>query len=93
MCEGKSRAGSRLRLLVERISIVASPELVFDQLYRHSSHAFWLDGADLSRFAFLGDASGPLARVARADVWSGTVGITSATGEHTIASGFFDWLQ
>jgi para-aminobenzoate synthetase len=93
MCDSKSRAVPTLRLLVEQIRIPASPELVFDQLYRHSSHAFWLDGAGLSRFSFLGDASGPLARVARADVWSGRVRITSAAGELTLETDFFDWLE
>jgi len=85
MCDSK--------LIAEKISVRISAERAFGALYRGSRHAFWLDGNGCSRFSFLGDASGPLARVARVDVWSGQVRIDSAAGARTIESGFFDWLQ
>ncbi|HEU5472778.1 MAG TPA: aminodeoxychorismate synthase component I [Actinophytocola sp.] len=95
MCDSKSGSGRtnrRLRLLVERVRANVPAELVFDQFYCASEHAFWLDGNGLSRFSVMGDAAGPFARVARADVWSGQVRISSAAGERTIRSGLFDWL-
>jgi len=93
----------RVRLHVRQISLAVTAEQVFDTMYQHSTYAFWLDSSDsaggtagvgrLSRFSFLGDATGPLARVAKADVWSGHVRIDSASGSQTITSGFFDWLE
>jgi para-aminobenzoate synthetase len=41
----------------------------------------------------MGDASGPLARIARADVPAGTVSVTSGTVTTVETSGFFDWLD
>jgi para-aminobenzoate synthetase len=104
MCDSKSRpmtAERCARLHARRISLAVTAEQVFDTLYQHSIYAFWLDSSDSagegvgrrSRFSFLGDATGPLARVARADVWSGQVRIESAGGPQTITSGFFDWLE
>ena len=93
-------AGPRTGLRVRRLSLAVTAEQVFDTLYQHSIFAFWLDSsnsagmaAGLGRFSFLGDAAGPLARVVRADVWSGRIRIDSAGGSRTITSGFFDWLE
>ncbi len=72
---------------------------MFDILYQDSAYAFWLDSNDparagqLSRFSFMGDASGPLARVARADVGTGQVQIDCVAGTDTVETGFFDWLD
>ena len=74
------------------VTTEATAETVFDALYAGSDYAFWLDSAAEGRFSVLGDASGPLARVATADVTTGTVTIRSAVANHTIHSGFFDWL-
>jgi para-aminobenzoate synthetase len=96
VCDSKSRTGDvtcRLSLFVRVLPVPVAAEQVYEALYRNSPHAFWLDGAGSSRFSFLGDASGPLARVARADVWSGRVRVDSAAGAQTIESGFFDWLR
>lgn len=100
MCDSKSEplTGRRLVVHVRRFSLTADAEQVFDGLYQGSAYAFWLDSNDpartgqLSRFSFLGAASGPLARVARADVWTGQVRVDSASGVDTIETGFFDWL-
>ncbi|MER7762584.1 aminodeoxychorismate synthase component I [Streptomyces sp. NPDC097619] len=60
-------------------------------------HPFWLDGsgpdAEAARYSVMGDASGPLARVARARVADGTVTVRSAGGTSTVHSGLFDWLD
>jgi para-aminobenzoate synthetase len=93
MCDSKSGGRVGLGLLVERTTLATTAEQAFGALYLDAPHAFWLDGGGCSRFSFLGDASGPLARVARADVWSGRVVVESASGTETIESGFFDWLE
>jgi para-aminobenzoate synthetase len=101
MCDSKSRPviTGELALHVRRISLTTCAEQVFDRLYQGSAHAFWLDSNDparageLSRFSFMGDASGPLARVARADVWTGRVQVDCVAGTDTVETGFFDWLE
>ncbi|MEU3878184.1 aminodeoxychorismate synthase component I, partial [Streptomyces sp. NPDC029704] len=50
-------------------------------------------GGALGEVSVMGDASGPLARVAAADVPAGTVTVTSAAGTRTLATGFLDWLD
>ncbi|MBB5955869.1 para-aminobenzoate synthetase [Saccharothrix tamanrassetensis] len=77
---------------VRRVEVHPSPERVFSALYGASSDAFWLDSSlagERGRFSVMGDAGGPLARVATYDVWTGrvTVGDTSFDGP------FFDWLE
>jgi para-aminobenzoate synthetase len=71
-----------------RVTTDASAETVFDTLYAGADYAFWLDSAADGRFSMLGGA----ARVATADVTSGTVTISGADGERTVHSGFLDWL-
>jgi para-aminobenzoate synthetase len=79
-----------------RVLTNASVEAVFDTLYADADYAFWLDSADQGaaggRFSILGDAAGPRARVATADVTTGTVTIRSADRDETVHSRFFDWL-
>ncbi|MFC4854083.1 aminodeoxychorismate synthase component I [Actinophytocola glycyrrhizae] len=92
------RPGSVIRH--RRVHTAASAETVFDTLYSGADHAFWLDSADSAdggasggRFSVLGDASGPLARVATADVTTGTVTIRRADQPDEVThSGFLDWL-
>ncbi|MGK5639395.1 aminodeoxychorismate synthase component I [Streptomyces sp. URMC 126] len=89
--------GRHWRVLAERIPTGAPAEVVFDRLFRSSRHAFWLDSsaadAALGRFSVMGDAEGPLARVVTADVWHGTVTVTSANGVEIVGGPFFDWLD
>jgi para-aminobenzoate synthetase len=96
MCDSKSDAmidNGRPYLLVRRLRLDVPAERAFERLYGGSEYAFWLDGDGCSRFSFLGDASGPLARTARADVAAGTVRVESATGCETVESSLFDWLE
>ncbi|MBC2876328.1 MULTISPECIES: aminodeoxychorismate synthase component I [Streptomyces] len=94
---GTSADGPRWRVLAERIPTRVADEVVFDRLFRRSRHAFWLDSsatdASLGRFSAMGDAEGPLARVVSADVWHGTVTVTSANGVEIVGGPFFDWLD
>ncbi|MBT2397435.1 aminodeoxychorismate synthase component I [Streptomyces sp. ISL-100] len=86
----------RLRVVVERTPTGWADEAAFHRLFGASENAFWLDSsrtdADSGRFSVMGDAAGPLARVAKADVWSHTVTVHSATGSEIITGGFLDWL-
>jgi para-aminobenzoate synthetase len=88
---------ARLRVLTRRVRAEVPTERVFEEMYRHSAYAFWLDssrpGPGTGRFSFMGDAAGPLARVVRADVWTGQVTVESAAGATTVAGSFFDWLE
>ena len=81
------------RVLVRHLTLPVTAEETFDALYRDAEHAFWLDSAAGGRFSFLGDASGPLARVATADVAAGTVTITSGAGTEVHHGPFLDWLD
>ena len=76
-----------------RVAVDVDAEAVFDALYRESAWAFWLDSSGGGRFSFLGDASGPLARVATADVSAGEVTVRSADGDSVVTSSFLDWVD
>lgn len=85
------------RVLVAQQATSAPTELVFQSLYGSSPHSFWLDSSqrnsELCRFSFLGDSSGPLARVAYGDVWKGTVTVHTQRRTEVHHIGFFDWLD
>ncbi|MFI9612437.1 aminodeoxychorismate synthase component I [Streptomyces sp. NPDC052023] len=97
----RERAAVReLRLLVERLETQWSDEVAFAELFGAREHAFWLDsstgqisGGPLGRFSFMGDASGPLARIAEADVWTNTTTVRSAAGSEVISGDFLTWLD
>ncbi|MEV8565864.1 aminodeoxychorismate synthase component I [Streptomyces sp. NPDC051322] len=86
-----------LRVVVQRLPTRWDAEVAYDRLFGESDHAFWLDSSraddDAGRFSVLGDASGPLARVARADVWSGTVTVESEGSTQVVAGEFLDWID
>jgi para-aminobenzoate synthetase len=93
-----SPSGERTqRVLVAQQATSAPTELVFQSLYGTSPHSFWLDSSqqdsELCRFSFLGDSSGPLARLAYGDVWQGTVTVHAQGRVGVHHSGFFDWLD
>ncbi|BBJ44910.1 aminodeoxychorismate synthase, component I [Streptomyces antimycoticus] len=92
------RAAPRsLRVLVETLPTRWSDEVVFDRLFRADRYAFWLDssaiGGERGRFSMMGDASGPLARVATADTWAGTVTVTSDGSHEVLHEEFLSWLE
>ena len=91
----RARATGGARLLHRRVPVDVAAESVFDALYRESGHAFWLDSADpaAGRYSFLGDAAGPLARIATADVTTRRVTVRSAAGDETVDGSFLDWLK
>jgi para-aminobenzoate synthetase len=88
----RARTTGGPRLLHRRVAVDVAAESVFDALYRESAHAFWLDSGE-DGFSFLGDAAGPLARVATADVTARRVTVRSAAGDRTVHGSFLDWLK
>ncbi|MEV5483668.1 MULTISPECIES: aminodeoxychorismate synthase component I [Streptomyces] len=88
----------QLRVHAEELPSRWDPEIVFDALFRGTEHAFWLDSSrpdgELGRFSVLGDARGPLARVALADVEQCTVTVRGSDGTEAVHhSPFLDWLD
>jgi para-aminobenzoate synthetase len=84
-------------MLHRSLALDVGAEDVFDALYKDSEHSFWLDSSlpdsRNGRFSFMGDAAGPLARIATADVRSGQVTVRSASGTEVFDGSFFDWLD
>ncbi|MFC6063112.1 aminodeoxychorismate synthase component I [Streptomyces ochraceiscleroticus] len=89
--------GPSHRVLARRIRTAATAEQVFAHLYGASRNAFWLDSsrADsaLGRFSFMGDASGPLARVVEHDVWRGVTTARTGPSTSTVSGPFLQWLD
>lgn len=88
----------RLRIVAERLTTRWDAEVVFDRLFRAGRHPFWLDSGTPAhpapgRLSMMGDATGPLARVATADVQAGTVTVASRHATRTVPGGFLDWLE
>ncbi|MFE0508685.1 aminodeoxychorismate synthase component I [Streptomyces sp. NPDC058964] len=97
---GRPTAGRptrRLRVLVEQMPTRWTDEAAYAVLFKGGDHAFWLDSSRpderRGRFSVMGDASGPLGRVATADVSSATVSVRSAAGTEMSAGPFLDWLE
>ena len=86
-----------LRVLAERLVTRWDPEVAFDRLFRTGYHPFWLDssqvGAPLGELSIMGDASGPLARVAKADVVARTVTVSTAYSTRVLPTEFLGWLD
>ncbi|MFJ8473284.1 aminodeoxychorismate synthase component I [Kitasatospora sp. NPDC094011] len=90
-------AARRLTVLSRTVDTRWDAEAVFDRLFRTGDHPFWLDsslpGGRLGRISVMGDASGPLARVATADVNRGTVTVRSGDTVEVVRGAFLDWLD
>ncbi|MFF4342000.1 aminodeoxychorismate synthase component I [Kitasatospora sp. NPDC001540] len=87
----------RLRVLTRTLPLRGDGEAAYARLFRHGDHPHWLDStrpdsAD-GRYSIMGDASGPLGRVVRADAWAGTLEVRTTTGTRTVRSGLLDWLE
>ncbi|GAA1935346.1 aminodeoxychorismate synthase component I [Kitasatospora viridis] len=92
---GQRRPGRRVA--VRKLPFEVPAEQAFAALHAGSRHAFWLDssrtGPGGGRFSYLGDATGPLARVAEAHVDRGCVVVSSAAGQEVVDGPFLDWLD
>ncbi|WP_310723940.1 aminodeoxychorismate synthase component I [Streptomyces sp. N2A] len=92
-----ARPPRRLEVLVETVPTRAADEVVFDALFRGGPYAYWLDAsrqdADRGRFSVMGDAAGPLARIAHADITATTVTVTGAGTTTVSHQPLLDWLD
>ncbi|MFI8455353.1 aminodeoxychorismate synthase component I [Kitasatospora sp. NPDC085464] len=90
-------ATRHLTVLARKIDTRWDAETVFDRLFRTGSHPFWLDsslpGGRLGQVSVVGNASGPLARVASADVSRGTVTVTAGGSTQVLEDEFLRWLD
>jgi para-aminobenzoate synthetase len=84
-------------VLVETLDVDVHDEVAYDRLFRGRDHAFWLDSSrpdgGTGRFSMMGDATGPLARVAKADVWDSTLTVREAGSTRVVDGEFLDWLD
>ncbi|MFD8087980.1 aminodeoxychorismate synthase component I [Kitasatospora sp. NPDC059722] len=87
----------RLAVLTRQVGTGWDAETVFDRVFRGGSHPFWLDsslpGGRLGHVSAMGNAAGPLARVATADVQRGTVTVTAGDTAQVIEGEFLAWLD
>lgn len=104
---GQSRAGrarpadlpesKKPALIYRRLPRLIDPEAVFQELYAAGTHAFWLDSAlvreGLSRFSFMGDASGAHGEIVSYDSSERCLQITDATGTRTLQQSVFDFVK
>ncbi|SBT43651.1 aminodeoxychorismate synthase component I [Micromonospora auratinigra] len=86
-----------LRVLARQVPAAWPPEAAFTALFGSAEHAYWLDSsrpdADLGRFSIMGDADGPLGRIATADVGRGTVTVRGGESTHATPEPFLPWLD
>ncbi len=72
-------------------------ESAYRELFAGSGPSFWLDSSlvteGLSRFSFMGDASGPLAEYLTYRVSDGAVTVSTRRGLERIEQRFFDYLE
>jgi len=89
--------GPAWRIETRTVCSRLSTERVFEAFYGRSQSAFWLDSScndpTHGRFSFMGDASGPNARVLYADVAEGMLTIDEINGHRTVKGSLFDWLE
>jgi para-aminobenzoate synthetase len=90
-------AGDAYQLLELTIPGAVDTEAAYTELFGSSQYAFWLDSSrvepGLSRFSFLGDASGPLSEVLTYRLADNAVLVRNAAGVHAENGTIFDVLD
>jgi para-aminobenzoate synthetase len=90
-------AAGGYRLLELTVPGAVDAEAAYTELFGASPYAFWLDSSrvepGLSRFSFLGDASGPLSEVLTYRLADGAVLVRDAAGVHAEDGTIFDVLE
>lgn len=83
-------------LLHRQFAMEIDSETVFDQCFRNSDYAIWLDSNrqdyGSGRFSYLCKPDGALGRIATVDVRTHSIRIETRTGQSEIQANFFDWL-
>jgi para-aminobenzoate synthetase len=86
-----------LAIVHRRLDVWLDSERVFRALYAASPDAFWLDSSraepGLSRFSYMGDGSGPLARRVSCDLAAGTVTVEQHGEVRRESIGMLDHLE
>ncbi|WP_020139879.1 aminodeoxychorismate synthase component I [Streptomyces sp. 351MFTsu5.1] len=89
--------GDAYDLLEVTVPGVVDTEAAYTELFGRSEYAFWLDSSrvepGLSRFSFLGDASGPLSEVLTYRLADRAVRVRDEAGTHTEDGTVFDVLE
>jgi para-aminobenzoate synthetase len=90
-------AAAGLALEVAELPEAVDAEAVYLELFAAAPDSFWLDSSrvepGLSRFSFLGDASGPLGEVLTYDLATGAVQVRHADDLQVESGGIFDLLE
>ncbi|MFG2819414.1 aminodeoxychorismate synthase component I [Kitasatospora sp. NPDC048365] len=87
----------RFKVLTRELATRWEDEVAYDRLFRGGPFAYWLDSSrpddNQGRFSIMGDAAGPLGRVATADAWNSTVVVRDQSGAEVVSGTFLDWLD
>ncbi len=82
---------------VRALDVMPDAEVAHRELFSADEHRFWLDSSavieGLSRFSFMGDASGPLAEYVSYDVSTATVTVERDGVRRYVKQPFFDYLD
>lgn len=93
----RTRPAAGLQLAVEVLPLAVDTETAYRELWEGSPSCFWLDSsrveAGLSRFSFLGDASGPWGETLTYRVGDGAVRVEDADGVRTEPGTVFEVLD
>jgi para-aminobenzoate synthetase len=89
---------SRERIIMHRtLALMVDPQLIFATIFAQHDSAFWLDSnrasAGLSRFSYMGNASGPSAEVLSYSVDSGLLSIQRRDSRAVVAVTIFDYIE
>ncbi len=94
---GEEKQPGSYTILHQQLPSEIPAETLFDAIFRPGKHAIWLDsnrnGYDTGRFSILCDSSGPLGRIAQADVQTQRILVTASGKKDVIKDDFFDWLE
>ena len=91
------KRGNRFTLRVRTLATFCDPEAVFVKLFGGASTAFWLDSSllrpGLSRFSFMGDASGPNSQLISYDTHATRITVENNGSTVSHDESIFDFLQ
>jgi para-aminobenzoate synthetase len=94
---GAVQQAAPYRMHVTTVSGMPDAETAYRELFAGSGPSFWLDSSlvieGLSRFSFMGDASGPLAEYVTYRVSDGAATVSTRSGLERIEQRFFDYLE
>ncbi|NNJ11741.1 aminodeoxychorismate synthase component I [Chloroflexales bacterium ZM16-3] len=87
-----------MQVCSRKLAFLYSPEQVFTHVFGQKPYAFWLDSSrvepGLSRFSFMGDASGPRSSVVQYDSARRTLAVTEGNAtQHLVSQSIFDYLR